>query len=99
MDLTFWTKNRRKPKRSVSRRLISWRPGVSGESKNGDDERHTGGKVDIKLRKNDRETMAILIGYYLDVPLEVSKWLGSVGYNPNIPHLEVGEIAHLLTIY
>ena len=24
---------------------------------------------------------------YLDVPLEVSKWLGSVGYIPNIPHL------------
>ena len=23
----------------------------------------------------------------LDVPLEVSKGLGSVGYNPNIPHL------------
>ena len=29
---------------------------------------------------------------------EVSKWLGSVGYNPNIHHLYVGEIAHLLTI-
>ena len=25
----------------------------------------------------------------LDVPLEVSKWLGSVGYIPNIPHLSV----------
>ena len=24
---------------------------------------------------------------YLDVPLEVRKWLGSVGYNPNIPYL------------
>ncbi len=24
---------------------------------------------------------------YLDVPLEVSEGLGSVGYNPNIPHL------------
>ena len=29
---------------------------------------------------------------------EVSKRLGSVGYNPNIPHLQVGEITHLLTI-
>ena len=25
--------------------------------------------------------------HHLDVPLEVSKRLGSVGYNPNIPHL------------
>ena len=24
---------------------------------------------------------------YLDVPLEVSKWLGSVGYNPNVSHV------------
>ena len=28
---------------------------------------------------------------------EVSKRLGSVGYNRNIPHLQVGEITHLLT--
>ena len=31
---------------------------------------------------------------------EVSKWLGSVGYNPNIPHLKVGYkpfTNHLLT--
>ena len=29
---------------------------------------------------------------------EVSKRLGSVGHNPNISHLYVGEITHLQTI-
>ncbi len=33
------------------------------------------------------------------MPQEDSKRLGSVGFNPNIPHLSVGETTHLLTIY
>ena len=38
----------------------------------------------------------------LGCPQKFTKWLGLMGYNPNIPHLsahlEVGEITHLLTI-
>ena len=35
---------------------------------------------------------------YLDVTGSASTRLGSLGCNPNIPHLEVGEITHGLTI-
>jgi len=34
--------------------------------------------------------------HFLDVPLEVRKRLGSLGFNPNFPHLEVGEITQLI---
>ena len=33
----------------------------------------------------------------LDVLLEVSKRVGSVGYDPNIPCLQVGQTIHLVT--
>ncbi len=37
-------------------------------------------------------------GGYTWMSKEVSKWLGSVDYNRNIPHLQVGETTHILTI-
>ena len=39
--------------------------------------------------------------HYLDVPLEVRsyKWLGSVGYNPNVYPIYKEVIIHLQTIY
>ena len=41
-------------------------------------------------------TWTVLPQSCLDVP---GRKLGSVGYSPYMPHLEVGEITHLLTIY